>query len=99
MKRITLILGVVALMVALTAPAMAKDNDGPKGGGKKANNKPHDNGGRHNGGGISHRGGDKDFEVDLVKDVDVDVDRNIDRDIDVDFVGDFDPGLALISDV
>ena len=47
MKRITLILGVVAVMVAmlvaLSAPAMAKDNGGNKGGGK-------DNGGHNNGG-------------------------------------------------
>jgi len=37
MKRITLVLGMVAvmaaMMVALAAPAMAKDNDGRKGGG------------------------------------------------------------------
>ena len=37
MKRITLVLGLVtvmaAMMVALAAPAMAKDNDGHKGGG------------------------------------------------------------------
>jgi len=47
MKRITLILGVVAVMVAmlvaLSAPAMAKDNGG------------NNNGGGHNNGGINNR--------------------------------------------
>jgi nucleoid-associated protein YgaU len=47
MKRITLILGVVAVMVAmlvaLAAPAMAKDNGG------------NNNGGGHNNGGINNR--------------------------------------------
>src|SRR4051812_2074045 len=56
MKRITLILGVVAVMVAmlvaLSAPAMAKDNDGNKGNGNKANSAKNDgdhNGNRNNG--------------------------------------------------
>ena len=38
MKRITLVLGIVAVMVTMiVAPAMAKDNNGHKGGGDKAN--------------------------------------------------------------
>jgi hypothetical protein len=46
MKRITLVLGVMAVMVvmlvALAAPAMAKDNGA------------HNNGGRHNSGAMNH---------------------------------------------
>jgi hypothetical protein len=47
MKRITMVFGVVtvmvAMLVALAAPAMAKDNGGN-----------HNNGGRHNSGAMNH---------------------------------------------
>jgi hypothetical protein len=55
MKRITLILGVVAVMVAmlaaLSAPAMAKDNSGPNNGGGDNHS--------NNGGTNNHNGGNK----------------------------------------
>jgi hypothetical protein len=91
MKRITLILGVVtvmvAMIVALSAPAMAKDNSGHKDGGNKANTAKndgnHNNGNRHNG--INRVENqldllDNDFNDDsnvrLVSDVDFDVDSD-----------------------
>jgi hypothetical protein len=42
MKRITLVLGIVAVMVTLSAPSMAKDNGGNKG---SSNGNGHHNGG------------------------------------------------------
>ena len=62
MKRTTLILGVVAVMVAiivaLAAPAMAKDNDGNGKNNGNGNNRQHNNnnGNNHNGnnGGFDH---------------------------------------------
>ena len=56
MKRITLVLGVVAVMVALSAPAMAKDNGGNSGGGGAGHvsgSPGNSSGGGHNNGGNS----------------------------------------------
>jgi hypothetical protein len=99
MKRITLILGIVAVMVAmlvaLAAPAMAKDNDGNKGGGNKANSAKND--GNHNNGNRNNGINRLDNQLDRI---DNRVDNQLDRlDNRLDNRVDLDNENFLVSDV
>ena len=93
MKRITLVLGIVAVMVTMiVAPAMAKDNNGHKGGGDKANTAKND--GNHNN---ENRNNGIDRLDNRLERIDNRVENQLDRledsfdeSVEVDFVGDVD---------